>query len=338
MVRESIKMGRNLDLTIEELLQREDDWSEREDFSNISWIREGIKLYQLFLRKDPTNLRYSEMLGYLLLKQGEDENLRHHSYQRAIFAFERVVKLDRANAIAFYRLGLLYFYQEKWAKSIHSFQQALQLNPPFSRYRLNKEQKIKALYYILTSSNIIMNETLEQVQKIPDLELNIFREMKILLEELNREPDKDYIERPYQMILNGKKVAYLTYKEYEEYSDPDKNQDIVIIDQQDINNTYISLYRKQIRLNGNQVPILDIILRHPDGISKRDLMETKFFETVNPENSLYQEIRRLRMKLAELNQDLDFVIPIDGGYKWNWDKEYRMFKYRRDITSDLLLV
>lgn len=77
-------MSRDTELTLEQLLEKENDWLEREDESSQDWIDEGINLYKRLSRYDVRDVRYKKLLVYLLIKQGEDFKFCPHSYKKAI--------------------------------------------------------------------------------------------------------------------------------------------------------------------------------------------------------------------------------------------------------------
>ncbi len=330
-------MSIHMDFTIEELLQREDDWWERENESSISWINEGIELFTLFMKKDPYNLRYSEMLSYLLLRQGEDTRFQKQAYERVINVLEHLVQVDSTNALAFYRLGFLYFFQKKWAKSINSFQKSLTCTPEFSRNRLNKEQQIKANYYILQASQYIVKNSIDYMDATPEYEWELYREIHYLIQEINS--GKRNITRfPYQMLKNGKEFTYLSFREFEKLSDPKQNENVAILNQHSINETYFSYKYNETRLLPTQVPLIEYIMRHPEGVSRKELVERKFYESVNPRNTLTDNIRSLMERLNEIDASINFIISIDGGYKWNSQVEYRMFKKTMDVSGELIIM
>lgn len=143
--------------------------------------------------------------------------LRQHSYKKAIMRFTQVVKIDPENARAYYRLGFLYFYEQEWAKSVDSFQLSLNCFPRPTRNQLQKEQQMKANYYILKATQIL-KESLGRVEQIPPADLELIAEFKHLLNEISatRQPE----EKPYQMIVDGKEFKEISEREYEQLSDP----------------------------------------------------------------------------------------------------------------------
>ncbi|MCD8500423.1 MAG: tetratricopeptide repeat protein [Bacillaceae bacterium] len=194
-------MHRLFDLSEDELLDLEGKWWEREDETNLNWILEGEKIYKALSRVNPSEITYRETLGYLLVLQGEDLKLRKHSYEKAIVRFNQVVRIDPQNSRAYYRLGFLYFHQENWAKSVEAFQQSLRCSPNLKSNRLEKEQQVKAHFYILRATQIIAKETMAKVEQIPDEDLSLFGEIHNLLKELKASESQE--EKPYQMIING---------------------------------------------------------------------------------------------------------------------------------------
>ncbi|WP_307322299.1 winged helix-turn-helix domain-containing protein [Evansella vedderi] len=323
------------ELSEEELLELESEWWEREDESNLSWINEGVHLFENLSRKNQRDINYREMLAYLLLQQGEDMKLRQHAYEKALRVIQRVVRLDTDNARAYYRLGFLYFYKEAWALSIDSFQQALNCRPLASRNRLEKEQEMKAHHYIMKGAQMILNESLQKVSTIPSSDLELFGEIKLLMEELKEGLGER--EKPYVLTVNGKEQRYLTEKEYEELSDPYENENCLIFNQLHIQNTLILLNDQDIQITPKYVTLLELIMQHPEGISVEAILQRKFRNSKNPQNNLRRAIGRLRQRLEPIDPHRELIQTVDGGYKWNCQREYRMFKHTRDVSSDLLL-
>lgn len=330
-------MKRLSDLTEHELLIMEDAWWEREDESNQSWINEGVRIFQNLSRHNAKEIRYKETLAYLLLMQGEDMKLRQHSYEKAIQRFKQVVKIDTENARAYYRLGFLYFYLEEWANSIQFFQQALNRFPRQSRNQLDQEQKIKAHHYILKATQIIAVEVIGKVDRIPKKDLDLFGEIKLLVKEIKGGFGVEGLSKPYQMIVNGVEFSDITENEYEQLSDIYEHNSCIILNQRTINDTTIALYEREIHIPRNQVPLLEYLMRNPEGVCRGDIIQKRYRQSRNPEAALRQNISRLRTRLEPLDPLNQLIQTIDGGYRWNWKHEYRMFKHNRDVSSDMLL-
>ncbi|WP_062050459.1 tetratricopeptide repeat protein [Bacillus sp. JCM 19034] len=328
-------MIRKSDLSEEELLEKEDDWWEREDETNLSWIMEGKKIFTNLLRINRREIRYRETLSYLLLMQGEDLKLRKRSYKEAIKSFNEVVKLDPENARAYYRLGFLYFYQEEWAKSIDSFQRSLRCYPRQSRNRLEKEQQVKAHYYILKATQIISKEFLKKVERFSTEDLMLFGEMHQLLKELKVAEQQE--EKSYQMIVNGTEYSEISEREYEELSDPFKNKDYFILNQRSMNDVTLSFDGREISIPATQVPLLEFLMRHPEGVRSEVIIQRRYRQSRDPYATLRRSISRLRDRLEPLYPLQDVIQTIEGGYRWNSLYEFRMFKHNRDVSTDLLL-
>ncbi|OIJ16438.1 hypothetical protein BKP37_05990 [Anaerobacillus alkalilacustris] len=328
-------MIRMSDLSEEELLEKEDDWWEREDETNLEWIIEGENIFKNLSRVNPREIRYRETLAYLLLMQGEDLKLRQHSYKKATSRFNQVVRIDPENARAYYRLGFLYFYQEEWAKSVDSFQQSLNCQPRQTRNRLVKEQQVKAHYYILKATQIISKEFLKKVERIPVKDLKLFGEIQHLLKEMKATEQQE--EKPYQMIVNGTEFSEISEREYEELSDPDENENCFILNQRSMNDVTLSLNGKDISIPTKQVPLLEFLMRHPEGVRHDDIIERRYRQSRDPHATLRRSISRLRDRLERLQPLEDLIKTIDGGYCWNSSYEFRMFKHNRDVSTDLLL-
>jgi tetratricopeptide (TPR) repeat protein len=322
-------------LSEDELLVKEDDWWEREDETNFSWINEGVEIFRNLSRVKPKEIRYKETLAYLLLIQGEDLKLRQHSYEKAIMRFNQVVKIDPENARAYYRLGFLYFYQEEWAKSVDSFQHSLNCRPLQNRNKLEMEQQIKAHYYILKGTQIIINESVKKVEQIPVKDLELFGEIKQLLNELKASGRSE--EKPYQMIVNGRDFSEISEREYEQLSDPFENKNCFILNQLSMNDATLSLHGREISIPTSQLPLLEFLMRHPEGVRHEEIVQRRYRQSRDPHAALRRSISRLRDRLAILTPITELIETIDGGYRWNSVYDYRMFKHSRDVSTDLLL-
>ncbi|MFC2947986.1 hypothetical protein [Virgibacillus sediminis] len=329
-------MPRGSELTEEELLEKEDAWWNREDEGSIAWFNEGVWIFQRLSIVNRQEIRYKETLANLLLNQGEDFKLKQQSYEKAIPPLKQVVRLDPDHSRAYYRLGFLYFYKESWTNSIDAFQQALSTYARKESNRLNKLQQLKAHHYILKATQIILNEGIEKVEKIPVEDLDLFQDIKDLLKEVKagRGSSEHY---PYQMAINGTEMRNLSEEEYEELSDPFRNEHCFILNQQSMNDTFISLYGREVRITKILTPLLEYLMQHPGGVQSEVIIQRRQRPSNSPEAMLRQDIRRLRLKLSELDPALDLIESIDGGYRWNCLQEYRIFKHNRDVTSEMLM-
>src|SRR5690606_35062691 len=119
---------------------------------------------------------------------------------------------------------------------------------------------------------------------------------------------------------------------------PKQNENVAILNQHSINETYFSYKYNETRLLPTQVPLIEYIMRHPEGVSRKELVERKFYESVNPRNTLTDNIRSLMERLNEIDASINFIISIDGGYKWNSQVEYRMFKKTMDVSGELIIM
>lgn len=327
---------RNLrDLTEDELLEKESDWWEREDESDPDWVNEGVRIFRNLLMKNPRDIRYRETIAYLMLLQGEDFKLSRHSYRQAIFSLKQVVRLDPDNARAHYRLGFLYFYEEEWTKSIESFQRALRSRPLHSRNQLQKDQQIKAHYYISKAAQIILKRNLEKVYQIPLKDLQLSGEMNLLLEEIRALEQAE--EKPYLMIVNGVEFSNIREREYEQLSDPFENDGWIILNFRSINDVTLSFNGREISITPGRAALLEYLMRNPDGVSHEDIIQRRYRLSKNPRGNLRQDIRRLRTRMTEIDLCENVIETIGGGYRWNSPYNYRILKHSRDVSTDLLL-
>ncbi|OLS38278.1 hypothetical protein BTR22_07265 [Alkalihalophilus pseudofirmus] len=327
-------MGRYSEYTLDELLEIEADWWDREDESDRRWVNEGVQLLTYLSSKERDNIRYKEVKAYLLILQGESLKIKDRSFDRAIKAFEQVIRIEPDNARANYRLGFLYFYEEEWTKSLDAFYQSAHSSPNKTRKKLTPEQMIKAHYYILKNSKIITQSSLDHIDDMPYKQLEMNEELKLLLDEIRNgiEPNDEI--KPYQMIINGVKYSDISEEEYEMRSDI--YQPIFIFNQISLNDTEVSYKGKSVSIPLRNAAILEYLMKNPNGVARQDIISRLSQQSRNPEAALRQIISRLRRKLAELDPDIEFIETIDGGYRWSVAGEYRMFKHFRCVGVDIL--
>lgn len=319
---------------MEELLEYESDWLDREDESSQSWINEGVKLYEYLSRANRNELRYRETLLNLLLLQGEDLKLQHHAYKKAKRSFQTIIEIDPEHSKAYYRLGFLYFYENEWVKAMDAFQQALKTSSRSVRKGLDSKQQLNAQYYILKLAQIVLNETLNIVEEMPPEDLESFGEMKFLLDELKMMRGK--VDKPYLMIVNGVEYKEITEREYWKLSDPFENEECFILNIRSFKDGSISFNEKEHTISPKEMALLEIFMRNPEGVDREDLTRMLYRYNPNPNRSLRQLITRLRNRLTQLSPIVQCIETIDHGYRWNSPFEYRLFKHK-NISLDLYL-
>ncbi|ADC51483.1 hypothetical protein BpOF4_17210 [Alkalihalophilus pseudofirmus OF4] len=328
-------MGRYSEYTLDELLDIEADWWDREDETNPKWIKEGLSLFLALSKLDKKNSGYIEVRAYLSILHGEYLKIQDRSYERAIKVFHQIIMLEPDNARANYRLGFLYFYEEEWTKSLDSFYQAAHSNPNLTRKKLTAEQMVKAHYYILKNSKIITQASLDQIADMPYKQLEQNEELKLLLDEIRNGIEPNDEKKPYQMILNGVEYSNISEEEYEKHSDIDLP--MFIFNQISLNDTEVSYLGRSVSIPIKNAAILEYLMKNPSGVSKQDIISRLSQQSKDPEAALRQIISRLRRKLAKLNPEIEFIKTIDGGYLWSGGGEYRMFKHFRCVGTELQL-
>ncbi|MCM3491175.1 winged helix-turn-helix domain-containing protein [Alkalihalophilus marmarensis] len=328
-------MKRYLDYTLDELIEIEADWWDREDETNPKWIKEGLSLFLALSKLDRKNSGYLEVRAYLSILHGEYLKIQDRSYERAIKVFHQIIKLELDNARAHYRLGFLYFYEGEWTKSLDAFYQAAHSNPNLTRKKLTAEQMVKAHYYILKNSKIITQACLDQIDDMPYKQLEQNEELKLILDEIRNgiEPNEEI--KPYQMIKNGVEYSDISEEEYEMQSNIELP--MLIFNQISLNDTEVSYKGKSVAVPLRSAAILEYLMKNPNGVTSQDVISRLSQQSKAPEAALRQIISRLRRRLAELNPNIEFIETIDGGYRWSWVGEYWMFKHFRCVGTELQL-
>lgn len=326
---------RDSHLTKEQLLKLEEEWLSKEEESPQT-IEEGICLYRRLSRINPECMRYRESLAKLLLKKGTYEKIQKRSFDRAKQTFCILIKLAEKNKdnhpLAHYRLGFLYFYDEEWTKAIDSFQKALSFKTTRRGQMLTKEQRVKAHHYILKATQIIALDTLEKINNMPEEDLDLFEEIKLLKREMENGLTE---EKPYLMIVNGTETRYISEWEYEVLSTP--NHSCVILDQGRAGRTILSILGNEGHISETYVPLLELLMKHPEGIKNESILLRLYDQRKNSMTILRQNIRRLRERIERISPIHEqFIETIEQGYRWNTTYEYLIFKHTRDVSHDFL--
>jgi DNA-binding winged helix-turn-helix (wHTH) protein len=104
-----------------------------------------------------------------------------------------------------------------------------------------------------------------------------------------------------------------------------------------MNDATLSLHGREISIPTSQLPLLEFLMRHPEGVRHEEIVQRRYRQSRDPHAALRRSISRLRDRLAILTPITELIETIDGGYRWNSVYDYRMFKHSRDVSTDLLL-
>jgi tetratricopeptide (TPR) repeat protein len=85
-------------------------------------------------------------------------------------SFKKVLKYDKTNPIAHYRLGFLAYKEQKYAEALYYFEKALQYQNgyPNKRFSLNEQQMYYAHLYLANSALFVAEKTYQSMDKLPD--------------------------------------------------------------------------------------------------------------------------------------------------------------------------
>ncbi|MEH7494973.1 hypothetical protein [Neobacillus niacini] len=170
------------DKTIEELEEIEEELNERDDehgYSNFSMkidvYKEMYRKLSLLVRQHNEDVQSSldyvkRKLIYCLIHYG---TYLKTEYQKddylATRCLEEVLKYDKTNPLAAYRLGFLSYKFNDYTKAIQYFQNALE-NDQYHKqhlYHLNEQQLLNAHLYLTNCALHIAKETYEKMIELP---------------------------------------------------------------------------------------------------------------------------------------------------------------------------
>ncbi|MFK9092523.1 hypothetical protein [Bacillus salipaludis] len=109
-------------LSIDHLLDMEDNWLEREGFDEgderNAWLEEGIKLYTQFHELDKKETRYSIMLADLYLQLGKDKKIRQGNYHAEYNILRNATIFSPNKSDAFYHLSFVFAKEERKCEAV----------------------------------------------------------------------------------------------------------------------------------------------------------------------------------------------------------------------------
>lgn len=158
---------------LEELERRALELVERNLENDPSIEQRLIGIYKSMLRQmNRQDTRYQpikeKVIDHLIrygtyMKSSEEKDL--HVAEHTL---EKVLKYDRSNAIASYRLGFIAYRHKKYSNALKHFENALKyhLLQENGKYRLTEQQQKNAYLYLTNSSLHVAKSTYEKMSKI----------------------------------------------------------------------------------------------------------------------------------------------------------------------------
>ena len=122
------------------------------------------------------------------------KNQKHKNDRDAENSLKKVIRYDRENPMAHYRLGFLHYKWERYSSALGYFQSATRFQKDYSNgeYKLNDQQLYNAYLYLYNSALYIAQEAQEDVQKYASQEIQAGSpqlQMSSLYETIQRNED-----------------------------------------------------------------------------------------------------------------------------------------------------
>ncbi|WP_066318939.1 lipopolysaccharide assembly protein LapB [Bacillus sp. FJAT-29814] len=295
------------DKTLEELEEMEAELSDQEAESGFANYSMKIDIYKEMVRKlelliRQRNKEYEDILEYV--KRKLVFYLIHYGtylkteYQKddhlAASCLNNVLRYDRTNPIAPYRLGFLSYKNREYAEAIQFFQKALENDKyyPNHNYKLNGQQQLNAHLYLTNSALRVANQAYENMKQLPDLSDVPKQEFSPLIE--NILINEQYLQRHAFYLVDETSKTTCSKADCENLVDrPPLDTLLLYFNDRDI---LMVFEEKMITLSYNQ----GIMIRHflLKSSEERPATRASFTSDIE-ENSYVQNVNRFRNKLRE---------------------------------------
>ncbi|MCJ7841043.1 hypothetical protein MUB24_09040 [Lederbergia sp. NSJ-179] len=221
----------------------------------------------------------------------------------------KVLKYDRGNALAYYRLGI-YAYQRKYyvTAAVH-FNNALKSHErnPHSPYRLSAQQHYHTLLYLTNSSLKVATETGEETRKLKEqIEEKSLANLDVVPLHEHIRQNETYIENHAFIVISQSSVKMASKEECEEQITSEEMKPYLILYFSDQQQSVI-FQKKEVLITVLQANVLKRFLlysREGKLVTKKDVADLFASRDQSGEiaEDMYKQVlKRLKGKLAELD-------------------------------------
>ncbi|MFY0544979.1 hypothetical protein [Brevibacillus sp. H7] len=316
--------------TLDELLEEELIWERQEgEMDLFTWWEKGIQLYRKLLSLDRDNERFKIQLANLLLKAGGDLKMRQHNFNRALKLFRDLTQMEPEHAMAYYRLGFLYYYKQEWRKSIRHFEFALRARPAERSHQIHREQQMKALCYLAKAYQKMSLSVFEQANEmfVAESDPAVADAVDPFIEETKRDLYSYGESKPYVMVTQDQTLS-LHEEEVLRYQSEELAANEVRLDFLGEEIYLILPSHVRIELSEQLGKLLRFLMENKRPVSAQTIRENIFPDS-RSESIVRRTIQRLRNALDHPRLPVDLILTTISGYQWNWPGEYKIF-YRKD--------
>jgi tetratricopeptide (TPR) repeat protein len=324
----------------EQLLQKELVWERQENTNDLyAWWTEGIQLYKDLLRHDEQNERYRLQLTNLLLKAGGDLKMRQANFNKAQRLFRELVQQVPNHALAYYRLGFLAYYEQKWKSAILNFEKALAAKPSHPAHQLQEEQRIKALGYQARAHQKISLSLLEKAKQMGEtiLDPEVADSMDAFLLQTERELFAFEEIKPY-VLVTRQEVHQLNQDEVIEFQG-EQGINEIRLDMLGDKCVLVHPNGERIELSEQLARLLRYLMEQNRPVSSHSIREDVFPDS-RSESIVRRTISRLRdtLQYPRHTRFLDELIQTTpDGYLFQWEGDFQIFYRKEDLfLTDIL--
>ncbi|MCL7748740.1 helix-turn-helix domain-containing protein [Halalkalibacter alkaliphilus] len=307
-------------LTLDELLDLEDDWLNRDGLGEgderQAWIEEGIDLYKKFLRTNRNESRYSIMLADLYLEWGRDEKIRHGNERRAYDILRKAALHSPKKPDPYYHLSFILANQDrKWEAALFYGKEALEKGIAGSK-------KIKLLCNLaLGYARLDFNQQSEEYMK-ETKHLDQAGEHEWFIE-LYEDKIRENMREPILLKEAESKRRPVSKRDSEKLKDDAMAGNCVVVDLAgDVK--YFYGFQDTVRLERREAEVLGFLMDHNAQVcSKAKIENGVWLDQEVAASTIKKYITNIRKKLSKAMNREDIkeqvLITTDDGYMWKAD-------------------
>jgi tetratricopeptide (TPR) repeat protein len=314
-------MEDNIYKTVNQLKMEIDQWEDQENLyvdrgKTADWIQKGIVLYEKLLNLEPKNNFCRYRLANLYLDQGTDIKLHGgpEKYQEAQKVLKKALRYNKEDALIYYRLGFLSFYEGEFLQSAVYFDSFLKYYEKCRDSVVTEEKYYRAKCKLVLSCK----KYHDRIKQELDIVYPKIEDPKIvsILEELQ---DSTFLDKENDFLYiafdkeNGR--IDLTWDDYKSLSVPSQNE-IVFDLINPLSPTFKTTLGEQI-IGPQQSKLLILLMLSNDLVPPWKIGNKLKLSSV----PIY--IKRLRERLKTcFNENIKDVIQ--EGYQFKWPGNYRV--------------
>lgn len=307
-------------MTKEDLLDREDNWLDRDGLDEgderNAWLEEGIKLYKEFMEVDKKEPRYAIMLADLYLQWGRDEKIRRGNHLRAYEILRKATIYSPAKPDAFYHLSFILANEERrWEAVLFYGKEALEKG-------ISGSQKIKLLCNVALGYARLgyLHQAMECMKEAEGLDQQREHEWFI---ELYRDKMKKRVKEPILLKEPKEKRKTVSKNDYHQIKDDAMEGKCVVLDLVS-DEKHFYAYNDAVRLERKEAEMLGYLIDHQmTSCPKTRIEEAVWLDRQVGPATVKRYIASLRRKLSQAMGRNDIsnhiLVTTTDGYEWRAD-------------------